>query len=70
MRPDSSYWIKQLQLTEHVEGGSFREVYRSELTIPRSSLPAFLSGGPQRLYKYLFFIGPGTVLGVSPHCGG
>lgn len=44
MRPDASYWINHLQLTEHVEGGSFREVYRSELTIPRSGLPVFFQG--------------------------
>ena len=33
-----------MQLAEHVEGGAFREVYRSELTIPRNSLPVFFQG--------------------------
>jgi predicted cupin superfamily sugar epimerase len=44
MRPDASYWIKKLQLTQHVEGGAFRETYRAELTIPRTVLPLFFQG--------------------------
>jgi predicted cupin superfamily sugar epimerase len=43
-RPDAAYWIDKLQLTPHVEGGAFREVYRSELVIPRHSLPLFFQG--------------------------
>lgn len=27
----ADYWIQQLQLTPHVEGGAFRELYRSSL---------------------------------------
>jgi predicted cupin superfamily sugar epimerase len=44
MRPSASYWIEKLGLTTHVEGGAFREVYRSELVIPRSNLPLFFQG--------------------------
>jgi uncharacterized protein len=44
MRPDASYWLEKLQLTRHVEGGAFREVYRSELILPRKSLPLFFQG--------------------------
>ena len=44
MRPTAAYWIEKLQLTSHVEGGAFREVYRSSLTIPRRSLPLFFQG--------------------------
>jgi predicted cupin superfamily sugar epimerase len=43
-RPDAAYWIDKLQLTSHVEGGAFREVYRSELVIPRQALPLFFQG--------------------------
>src|SRR5579871_1921267 len=43
-RPDADYWIDKLKLTSHVEGGAFREVYRSELVIPRQSLPLFFQG--------------------------
>jgi predicted cupin superfamily sugar epimerase len=44
MRPKASYWIEKLQLTVHLEGGSFREIYRSPLMIPRRSLPLFFQG--------------------------
>ncbi|HZE86110.1 MAG TPA: cupin domain-containing protein [Puia sp.] len=44
MRPDAAYWIKKLQLTRHIEGGSFREVYRSALSVPRKSLPVLFQG--------------------------
>jgi len=43
-RPDAAYWIDKLQLTRHVEGVAFREIYRSELVIPRHSLPLFFQG--------------------------
>jgi uncharacterized protein len=43
-RPDATYWIDKLQLTPHVEGGAFREAYRSELVIPRHSLPLLFQG--------------------------
>ena len=36
------FWIEHLQLTHHIEGGSFREVYRSPLIATLSSPP----GGP------------------------
>lgn len=29
--PDAAYWISTLNLTAHVEGGAFRETYRSAL---------------------------------------
>jgi uncharacterized protein len=44
MRPPASYWIDKLQLTSHIEGGAFREVYRSALIIPLRSLPLFFQG--------------------------
>jgi predicted cupin superfamily sugar epimerase len=43
-RHDAAYWLEQLRLTPHVEGGAFREVYRSELVIPRHSLPLLFQG--------------------------
>lgn len=36
----AAFWIKQLGLVRHPEGGWFRESYRSAETIPRSGLPA------------------------------
>jgi predicted cupin superfamily sugar epimerase len=44
MRPSADYWIQQFQLTEHVEGGSFRELYRSPLQAPATVLPTAFSG--------------------------
>lgn len=44
MRPNADYWIRQLQLSAHVEGGAFREVYRSELSISQKALPVFFQG--------------------------
>ncbi len=43
-RRDADFWIDKLQLTPHIEGGAFREVYRSELVIPRHSLPLLFQG--------------------------
>lgn len=42
--PTADYWIEALQLTPHIEGGAFRETYRSNLRIPASSLPAAFAG--------------------------
>jgi predicted cupin superfamily sugar epimerase len=44
MRYDADYWIRQLQLTRHVEGGSFSEVYRSALTVAKPHLPGTFHG--------------------------
>jgi predicted cupin superfamily sugar epimerase len=44
MRPNANYWINKLQLTEHVEGGSFRELYRSPLQAPAAVLPTAFKG--------------------------
>lgn len=45
MRPPADYWIHQLQLTEHVEGGAFREVYRSPLLVAAPALPGTFGAG-------------------------
>lgn len=39
MSPKAAYYIEKLGLTRHVEGGSFREVYRSADLIPHTALP-------------------------------
>lgn len=38
------YWRKHLHLDPHVEGGAFRETYRSGLSLPQSALPASMNG--------------------------
>src|SRR5690606_1623631 len=37
---NATYWKNKLQLESHVEGGSFREIYRSPLVLPQESLTA------------------------------
>ena len=44
MRPDAAYWIRKLQLIQHAEGGSYREVYRSSLFVSGKCLPVFFQG--------------------------
>ncbi|HXS37078.1 MAG TPA: cupin domain-containing protein [Flavipsychrobacter sp.] len=34
------FWKEKLKLTKHIEGGSFKEVYRSQLQIAKSALTA------------------------------
>jgi uncharacterized protein len=44
MRPGADYWIKILELNTHIEGGAFREVYRSGGIISKNNLPAGFKG--------------------------
>ena len=41
---NARYWIDNLSLTAHPEGGFFREVYRSKEELPHASLPSRFSG--------------------------
>jgi predicted cupin superfamily sugar epimerase len=59
MRPAASYWIDKLQLTRHVEGGAYREVYRSELTLPRSTLPLMFQGNRPASTSIYFLLAKG-----------
>jgi predicted cupin superfamily sugar epimerase len=34
----ASEWIKELGLALHIEGGAFKEIYRTELLLPKDSL--------------------------------
>jgi predicted cupin superfamily sugar epimerase len=54
-RPDAAYWTQQLQLISHVEGGAFREVYRSDLTIAPQALPLFFHG-PRNVSTSIYFL--------------
>jgi uncharacterized protein len=44
MRTDARFWIEQLGLTPHPEGGFYRETYRSNIDIAKESLPLGFSG--------------------------
>jgi predicted cupin superfamily sugar epimerase len=41
---EAAEWIESLQLQPHPEGGWFREVYRSQESIPKRSLPNRFQG--------------------------
>jgi predicted cupin superfamily sugar epimerase len=58
MRP-ASYWIDKLQLTAHVEGGAFREIYRSELVLPKTALPLFFQGARAASTSIYFLLAAG-----------
>lgn len=44
MKNTASYWINQLGLLSHPEGGYYKEIYRDEETIKADSLPERFSG--------------------------
>jgi uncharacterized protein len=44
MLPAAEYWIEKLQLTQHVEGGSYSQTYRSAHMILQQQLPATYHG--------------------------
>jgi uncharacterized protein len=44
VKSDAAFWIKQLGLTRHPEGGWFIETYRSMESVPGSVLPERFSG--------------------------
>src|SRR5688572_26133315 len=43
-RPSAGFWKQHLNLTEHIEGGAFGEIYRSPLTWKKDHLPAIYNG--------------------------
>lgn len=55
MRPSATYWVQKLQLTTHVEGGSFKEVYRSSLLLNHPLLPAEFSGD-RNIFTSIYFL--------------
>ncbi len=44
MTKDSCYWISNLQLQPHSEGGHYRQTYRSDMVLPKESLPQRFRG--------------------------
>ncbi|RPE09685.1 cupin domain-containing protein [Chitinophaga lutea] len=44
MKITAEYWRQALQLTQHVEGGSFCETYRAPLIIAQDALPDTFAG--------------------------
>lgn len=55
MKTSAAYWKHALHLTEHVEGGAFRETYRAPLTIAQDALPQGFSG-PRAASTGIYFL--------------
>jgi uncharacterized protein len=57
MSRNASFWIEQLNLSKHIEGGSFSEVYKSELKLSASQLPEHFSSTTGRhLCTHIYFL--------------
>lgn len=52
---DANYWIKHLDLQRHVEGGAFKEVYRSPLKVGKESLPNTFTS-PKSISTSIYFL--------------
>jgi uncharacterized protein len=61
MTNDSAFWIEQLQLLPHPEGGAFREVYRSGLKIPKKDLPEGFAGQRSICTSIYFLLRQGEI---------
>ncbi len=51
---DAVYWIGHLGLQPHPEGGHFKEIYRSPVTIPGTALAGY--DGPRNLGTSIYFL--------------
>lgn len=55
MTQDANYWIRQLELEPHPEGGFFKEVYRSPLEIYGKALPIGFQSS-RRLMTSIYYL--------------
>jgi len=59
MTQNAAYWIQKLQLSEHPEGGYFKETYRSDEFIDGGHLPERFTGA-RSLSTAIYFLLEGT----------
>jgi uncharacterized protein len=52
----AKYWKEKLHLTSHVEGGSFSEVFRSDLMLPQESLTKHHNGSRNAMTSIYFLL--------------
>ncbi len=58
---DARFWINNLNLQRHPEGGYFREIFRSDDIIPQSALPRRFSGDRCCMTSIYFLLSKGEV---------
>ena len=51
----AQYWVDKLSLEPHVEGGAYREVYRTALTLPQNVLTEHHKG-PRNAMTNIYFL--------------
>ncbi|MEJ0107123.1 MAG: cupin domain-containing protein [Bacteroidota bacterium] len=57
MSRNASFWIGRLNLTKHIEGGWFSEIYQSELLLQSSQLPSnFPAGSTRHSCTHIYFL--------------
>ncbi len=52
----AQYWKQKLQLSSHVEGGSYKEIYRSALILPQVSLTTQHNGDRNAMTSIYFLL--------------
>jgi uncharacterized protein len=55
MKASAAYWIQQLQLSTHVEGGAYARTYTAGLVLPPSVLPTAFKG-PRPVSTAIYFL--------------
>ncbi len=53
-RPAAAYWINKLQLTQHIEGGSYRRTYAADLLLLQDQLPAMHRLAADELWHFYY----------------
>ncbi len=61
MKRTATFWKQTLQLTPHVEGGAFSEVYRSDLLLPKEILQTAHKGNRNAATSIYFLLERGEI---------
>ncbi|WP_143310158.1 cupin domain-containing protein [Chitinophaga vietnamensis] len=61
MQHSAAWWREHLQLQSHVEGGAFRETYRSEWKLDMATLPAGMKGNRNASTCIYFLLETGEI---------
>lgn len=69
MGPAASYWIEKLSLEKHVEGGFYKRIYCSGITIPAAQLPAIFKGDRPIATSIYFLLEAGEVFQCTIKAG-